>query len=100
MIPPSAFYNKTNKYLAENFVRVCFFKKDENLQKATEILQKWAEKNDKGQQTTDNKCTSNALFDSDITSAAAVSGLNTTKVSGWFKISLDSALKNWISIWF
>lgn len=82
MIPPSAFYNKTNKYLVENFVRVCFFKKDENLQKGAEILQKWAEKSDKGQQTTDNKCSSDALFDANITSTAAVSGLNTTEVSG------------------
>lgn len=41
MIPPSAFYNKTNKHLAEKFVRVCFFKRDENLQKGTHILKNW-----------------------------------------------------------
>lgn len=38
MIPPSAFYNKTHKHLAEKFVRICFFKRDENLQKGTDIL--------------------------------------------------------------
>lgn len=60
-IPPTAFYGKANKHLAENFVRYCFIKviisyaywadlciieylllqKDENLQKAAEILEKW-----------------------------------------------------------
>lgn len=40
-IPPSAFYSEVNKHLGENFVRYCFFKKDENLQKAAEILKKW-----------------------------------------------------------
>ncbi|KAJ9573680.1 hypothetical protein L9F63_008950 [Diploptera punctata] len=40
-IPPSAFYNESNKKLAENYVRYCFIKKDENLQKAAEILQAW-----------------------------------------------------------
>lgn len=39
-IPPSAFYSEPNKHLGEDFVRYCFFKKDENLQKAAEILQK------------------------------------------------------------
>lgn len=43
-IPPSVFYNKTNKTLMENFVRYCFFKKDENLQKAADILKDWAGK--------------------------------------------------------
>lgn len=40
-IPPSAFYSEPNKYLGEEFVRYCFFKKDENLQKASEILHQW-----------------------------------------------------------
>lgn len=41
-IPTSAFYNEGNKPLAEDFVRYCFIKKDENLQKAAEILEKWS----------------------------------------------------------
>jgi kynurenine--oxoglutarate transaminase/cysteine-S-conjugate beta-lyase/glutamine--phenylpyruvate transaminase len=40
-IPPSAFYSEPNKHLAESFVRYCFFKKDENLQQAAQILDKW-----------------------------------------------------------
>nr|XP_019546821.2 kynurenine--oxoglutarate transaminase 3-like [Aedes albopictus] len=40
-IPPSAFYSEPNKHLGEDYVRYCFFKKDENLQKAAEILRKW-----------------------------------------------------------
>lgn len=40
-IPPSAFYTEKHKHLAEDYVRFCFFKKDENLQKAAEILQNW-----------------------------------------------------------
>ncbi|XP_044262023.1 kynurenine aminotransferase [Tribolium madens] len=40
-IPPTAFYSEPHKNLAENFVRYCFFKKDENLQKAAEILRNW-----------------------------------------------------------
>ncbi|XP_066994581.1 kynurenine aminotransferase [Anabrus simplex] len=40
-IPPSAFYSDPHKPLGESYVRYCFFKKDENLQKAAEILQKW-----------------------------------------------------------
>lgn len=40
-IPPSAFYSEPNKHLAEDYVRYCFFKKDENLQKAAEILENW-----------------------------------------------------------
>lgn len=40
-IPPSAFYSEDNKHLIENFVRYCFFKKDENLQKAADILKNW-----------------------------------------------------------
>lgn len=40
-IPPSAFYTKANKHLGENFVRYCYIKKDETLQKAADILKKW-----------------------------------------------------------
>ncbi|KAG8264253.1 Kynurenine--oxoglutarate transaminase 3 [Homalodisca vitripennis] len=40
-IPPSAFYSGGDKHLAENFVRYCFIKKDENLQKAAQILRTW-----------------------------------------------------------
>lgn len=43
-IPPSVFFNETNKSLMENFVRYCFFKKDENLQKAADILKNWVSK--------------------------------------------------------
>lgn len=44
-IPPSVFFSEGNKSLMENFVRYCFIKKDENLQKAADILKKWVEKN-------------------------------------------------------
>ncbi|KAL1138796.1 hypothetical protein AAG570_008858 [Ranatra chinensis] len=40
-IPPSAFYCTEHKNLAENYIRYCFIKKDENLQKAEDILKKW-----------------------------------------------------------
>lgn len=58
-IPTSAFYSEPHKHLAENYVRYCFIKvsfngkilsseynelflqKDENLQKAADILKKW-----------------------------------------------------------
>jgi kynurenine---oxoglutarate transaminase / cysteine-S-conjugate beta-lyase / glutamine---phenylpyruvate transaminase len=40
-IPPTAFYSQSHKTLAENYVRYCFFKKDENLKQAAEILEKW-----------------------------------------------------------
>lgn len=40
-IPPSAFYSEENKPLAENYVRYCFFKKDETLDEAANILHKW-----------------------------------------------------------
>jgi len=40
-IPPTAFYSEEHKPLAENFVRFCFIKKQEKLEKAAEILQKW-----------------------------------------------------------
>lgn len=45
-IPPSAFYCEKNKPLMENFVRFCFVKKDENLQKAAEILKNGFEAKD------------------------------------------------------
>ncbi|KAG5899623.1 hypothetical protein JTB14_037281 [Gonioctena quinquepunctata] len=40
-IPPSAFYSVPHKCLGENFVRYNFMKKDENLKKASDILNKW-----------------------------------------------------------
>ncbi|XP_001359645.3 kynurenine--oxoglutarate transaminase 3 [Drosophila pseudoobscura] len=40
-IPPSAFYSEPNKPLGEDFVRYCFIKKQENLDKAAELLRKW-----------------------------------------------------------
>lgn len=40
-IPPSAFYSEPNKHLGEDFVRYCFIKKQENLDKAAELLSKW-----------------------------------------------------------
>lgn len=40
-IPPSVFYSEQNKSLLENYVRFCFFKKDENLQKAASVLRNW-----------------------------------------------------------
>lgn len=40
-IPTSAFYSDHNKSLGENFVRYCFFKKDDNLNEAAEIFKKW-----------------------------------------------------------
>lgn len=43
-IPTSAFFNAKNKSLMENTVRLCYFKKDETLQKAADILQNWISK--------------------------------------------------------
>ncbi|KAH0564452.1 kynurenine aminotransferase-like [Cotesia glomerata] len=40
-IPPSTFYCPEHKHLGEDLVRFCFIKKDENLQKAADILYKW-----------------------------------------------------------
>ncbi|XP_045462049.1 kynurenine aminotransferase-like [Harmonia axyridis] len=40
-IPVTAFYSEQHKYLAENFVRYCFIKKDDNIRKAADILRKW-----------------------------------------------------------
>lgn len=43
-IPPSVFFSEPNKHLMENFVRYCFFKKDETLEMAAEILKKFVNK--------------------------------------------------------
>lgn len=43
-IPPTAFYSDEHKSLGENYVRYCFFKKDETLQKAAQLLQAWKQK--------------------------------------------------------
>ncbi|XP_017893532.1 kynurenine--oxoglutarate transaminase 3 isoform X2 [Ceratina calcarata] len=40
-IPPSTFYSPEHKYIGEDNVRYCFIKKDENLEKAAELLKKW-----------------------------------------------------------
>lgn len=40
-IPPSAFYCQSHKSMGENYVRYCFFKKDENLDRAAEIFKNW-----------------------------------------------------------
>ena len=37
-IPPSAFYGPENKHLAQNMIRFCFFKKEETIDGAGEIL--------------------------------------------------------------
>ena len=37
-IPPSAFYSQDHKHLAENYIRFCFMKKDDTLDKAEEII--------------------------------------------------------------
>lgn len=44
-IPPTVFYSDDHKPLAEHYVRYCFFKKDEVLQKAADILKRWVEQN-------------------------------------------------------
>lgn len=40
-IPPSPFFSQEHKYIAENYIRFCFIKTDEKLEKAREILTKW-----------------------------------------------------------
>uniref|UniRef100_A0A914MFN7 Aminotransferase class I/classII domain-containing protein n=1 Tax=Meloidogyne incognita TaxID=6306 RepID=A0A914MFN7_MELIC len=37
-IPPSAFYSPQNKQGNDHYIRLCFFKKDETLQQAIQIL--------------------------------------------------------------
>lgn len=39
-IPPSAFCSDGHKRIMENFIRFCFFKKDEHLKRGAEILAK------------------------------------------------------------
>jgi len=39
-IPPSAFYSQDHKSLAQDYIRLCFYKKTETLQQADEILKK------------------------------------------------------------
>lgn len=46
-IPPSAFFSDNHKTLMQTFVRYCFFKKGESLQKAAEILENWISKQSK-----------------------------------------------------
>lgn len=43
-IPPSTFLSEGNKRAFETSVRLCFFKKDESLEKAVAALQNWANK--------------------------------------------------------
>lgn len=40
-IPPSAFYSEPHKNQAEDYIRFCFYKKTDTLQKADEILKLW-----------------------------------------------------------
>lgn len=40
-IPPSAFFSKEHKHIGEDYIRFCFIKSDESLEKAGEILRKW-----------------------------------------------------------
>lgn len=40
-IPPTVFYNEQHKAPMETFIRFCFFKKQENLDTAIELLEKW-----------------------------------------------------------
>ncbi|XP_025417824.1 kynurenine--oxoglutarate transaminase 3-like isoform X1 [Sipha flava] len=40
-IPFSAFYSEKHKFMAEDYLRFCFFKRDETLKKAENILSSW-----------------------------------------------------------
>lgn len=40
-IPPSAFFSADHKSIGENYIRFCFIKNDDSLQKAENILKKW-----------------------------------------------------------
>lgn len=40
-IPPSAFFSDSHKKLMETFVRYCFVKREENLEKAADIFKNW-----------------------------------------------------------
>jgi len=44
-IPPSAFYSQPNKKLAEDYIRFCFYKKDETLESAFKNLKEWKNSN-------------------------------------------------------
>lgn len=46
-IPPTVFFNENHKSAMETCVRFCFFKQDEKLQKATELLREWSLSDDK-----------------------------------------------------
>lgn len=43
-IPPSAFFNDNNKAAMEMYVRFCFFKQQDNLEKAMDLLREWTSK--------------------------------------------------------
>lgn len=43
-IPPSVFYSKPHKFLVENYIRYCFFKKDETLKDAAANFEKWQQR--------------------------------------------------------
>ncbi|KAL4219671.1 Kynurenine--oxoglutarate transaminase 3 [Mactra antiquata] len=40
-IPPTAFYSAEHKKLGENYIRFCFFKMDETLEKAAKVFREW-----------------------------------------------------------
>lgn len=40
-IPPTIFYSSNHKELAENYIRFCFLKKNESLEKAANIFANW-----------------------------------------------------------
>lgn len=40
-MPPKAFYADIHKHLGEKYVRYCFFKDDDFLQKCADVLKKW-----------------------------------------------------------
>jgi kynurenine--oxoglutarate transaminase/cysteine-S-conjugate beta-lyase/glutamine--phenylpyruvate transaminase len=42
-IPPSLFYSPSHKHVAEDYIRFCFYRKNETLQKANEILKNWCQ---------------------------------------------------------
>lgn len=43
-IPPSVFYSEEHESEIENYIRCCFFKEDDKLQKADRILTNWVKK--------------------------------------------------------
>ncbi|XP_040573993.1 kynurenine aminotransferase isoform X2 [Lepeophtheirus salmonis] len=40
-IPPSAFFSEDHKHIGESYIRLCFIKHNDSLQKAEEILKAW-----------------------------------------------------------